>query len=119
MEQIGGVVFRQTRTVVKTTQNHRDAAAHQAEMEQIKAERQIEREDRLARIEAAIDQFLRKVENAVGRKRARIRARQQQREARIEALQAKANQAETENRRRQRYRIAALRHDYVEKTGQD
>jgi uncharacterized membrane protein len=119
MEEIGGVVFRQIRTVVKATQNHRDAAAHKRETDQLKARRQLATAERLARIDARIDHLLTKLESAIGRGRARMQARQRQREARIEALQAQANREEREDRRRQEDRIAALRGDYAEKAGHD
>jgi uncharacterized membrane protein len=116
MEEIGGVVFRQIRKVVKATQNHRDAAAHKRETDQLKAHRQLATAERLARIDARIDHLLVKLESAIGRGRARMQARQRQREARIEALQAQANRVERENRRRQDDHIAALRDAYAEKT---
>jgi len=115
MEQMGGVVFRRIRTVVENTQEDRDAAAHKAEMEELKAERQRARTDRLARIDARIDHLRAKMEAAIERKRAKMRAREQEREARVTALQAKANQSEGEIRRRQEDRIAAIRHEYAEK----
>jgi uncharacterized membrane protein len=115
MEQIGGVVFRRVRTLVEHTQDDRDAAAHKAEMEELKAERQHARADRLAKIDARIDHLRAKMEAAIERKRAKMRAREQEREARVKALQAKANQSAGEIRRRQEDRIAAIRHEYAEK----
>ena len=115
MEQAGGVVFRRTRSQVKTTQEDRDAASHRAEMEQLKVERAKAKSDRLAKIDARIDNLRSKLEAAVERKRVKTRLRQQQREARIQALQAKADQAKGEVRRRRETRIAELRRDYAEK----
>jgi|SRR5271157_2711629 len=115
MERVGGVVFRRTLTVVKTTQEDRDAAAHRAEMEQLKAERARAKSDRLAKIDAKIDNLRAKMENAIERQRLKMQLHQQQREAKIQALQGKANQAEGESRRRQEARIAELRRDYAEK----
>lgn len=114
MEQIGGVVFRQDRTLVRDTQDDRDAAAHRAEMEQLKAERAQARANRLAEIDDKIDHLRAKLENAVERKRIRMQLRRQERAARIEALQKKADQSEGEIRRRQEARIAELRYDYEE-----
>jgi uncharacterized membrane protein len=114
MEQIGGVVFRRARTLVQDTQDDRDAAAHRAEMEQLKAERAQARSDRLAKIDAKIDNLRGKLENAIERKRIKMQMRQQQREAKIQALQKKADQSEGEIRRRQEARIAELRRDYAE-----
>ena len=115
MERIGGVVFRRTRTLVETTQDDRDAAAHRAEMEQLKAERAQTRSDRLAKIDAKIDHLRAKLENAIERKRVKMQLRQQQREAKIQALQTKADQSKGDIRRRQEARITDLRRDYAEK----
>jgi len=115
MERIGGVVFRRARTLVKNLQADRDAAAHRVEMEQLKAERAQARGERLAKIDAKIDNLRARLETALERRRFKMQLRQQQREAKIRALQAKADKAEGEIRRRQEARIAELRRDYEEK----
>jgi uncharacterized membrane protein len=117
MERIGGVVFRQTRTLAKTMQEDRDAAAHKAEMEQLKVERAQAKAERLGKIDARIDQLRVKMEDAIERKRVKVRAREREREEKIKALQAKANRAEGEVRRRHETEISELRHDYAEKVG--
>jgi uncharacterized membrane protein len=114
MEQLGGTVFRRARTLVQETQEDRDAAAHQDELVQLKAERAQARADRLAKIDAKIDHLRAKLENAIERKRLKMQLRQQQREAKIQALQKKADRSEGEIRRRQEARIAELRCDYAE-----
>jgi uncharacterized membrane protein len=119
MERIGGVVFRRAHTAVETTQDDRDAAAHRAEMEQLKAERAQARSDRLAKIDAKIDNLRAKLESAIERKRVKMQLRQEQRQAKIQALQTKADQAEGEIRRRQEARIAELRRDYAKKAAMD
>ena len=115
MERIGGVVFRRARSLVKNLQADRDAAAHRVEMEQLKAERAQARGERLAKIDAKIDNLRARLETALERRRFKMQLRQQQREAKIRALQAKADKAEGEIRRRQEARIAELRRDYEEK----
>jgi uncharacterized membrane protein len=115
MEKIGGLVFRRPHPLEKTTQDDLDAAAHQAEMEQLKAERAQARSDRLAKIDARIDHLRAKLESALERRRVKMYLRQQQREAKIRALEAKANQADGEARRRHQARIAELRRDYANK----
>jgi uncharacterized membrane protein len=114
MEQLGGVVFRRARTLVQNTEDDRDAAAHRADMEQLKAERAQARADRLAKIDAKIDNLRVKLENAIERKCVKMQMRQKQREAKIQALRAKADQSEGEIRGRQEARIADLRRDYAE-----
>ena len=115
IEQIGGVIFRRTRTQVKHTQRNLDAAAHRAEMEQLKAERAKARSDRLAQIDARIDAVRKKLEDALERDRRKMLFRQNQRDARIQALQAKADQSQGEIRRRLEARIAEVRRDYEER----
>jgi len=115
MEEIGGVVFRRTRSEVKRMHHDRDVAAHRAEMEQLKAERAQARADRLAKIDATIDALRKKLENATERDRSKMLFRQNQRDARTQALQAKADQSQGEIRRRLEARIAEVRRDYEEK----
>jgi uncharacterized membrane protein len=109
IEQIGGVIFRRTRTQVKHTQRNLDAAAHRAEMEQLKAERAKATSDRLAQIDARVDAVRKKLEDALERDRCKMLFRQNQRDARIQALKAKADQSQGEIRRRIEARIAEVR----------
>jgi uncharacterized membrane protein len=115
MEEIGGVVFRRARTEVKRMHHNRDAAAHRAEMEQLKAERAQARSERLGKIDAKVDALRKKLENALEGDRREMRSRQRQRDAKIEALQAKADQSQGEVRRRLEARIAEVRRDYEER----
>jgi uncharacterized membrane protein len=110
-EQIGGVLFRRTRTQVKDTQRNLDAAAHRAEMERLKVERAQVGSDRLAKIDAGIDAVRKKLEDALERDRREMLLRQNQRDARIQALKAKADQSQGEIRRRIEARIAEVRRD--------
>ena len=115
LEHAGGVVYRRTLALIETTQDDRDAAAHRAEMDQLKAERAKAKSERLAKIDAKIDNLRAKLEGAIERKRAKMQLREQQREAKIQALKSKADQAQGEVRKRQEARIAELRRDYAEK----
>jgi uncharacterized membrane protein len=93
IDQIGGVIFRRTRTQVKHTQRNLDAAAHRAEMEQLKAERAKAGSDRLAHLDARIDAVRKKLEDALERDRGEMLLRQNERDARIQALKARADQS--------------------------
>ena len=115
MEEIGGVVFRRTRSEVKRMHHDHDVAAHRAEMEQLKAERAQGRSDRLAKIDATIDALRKKLESATERDRSKMLFRQNQRDARIQVLKAKADQSQGEIHRRLEARIAEVRRDYEEK----
>jgi uncharacterized membrane protein len=114
IEQLGGVVFRRTRTQVKQTQRNLDAAEHRAEMEQLRAERAKAGSDRLAQIDATIDEVRVKLEDALERDRRKVLVRQNQRDAKIQALKARADQSQGEMRRRIEARIADVRRDYEE-----
>jgi uncharacterized membrane protein len=114
MERFGGVVFRRIRSYEKERQEDIDAAAHRAEMEQLKAERAKAKADRLAKIDAKIDHLRVKLENAIERKRLNVQKRQQERDAKVKALQAKAAKSQGEIHSRQEARIAQLRRDYEE-----
>jgi hypothetical protein len=115
MERIGGVVFRRTRDHVERMQEDRDADAHRAEMEQLKAERTQARGERLAKIDARIDHARGRMESAIERKRVHQRLDEQEREAKIQALQKKAQQAQGEVRRRRTDLLEELRHEYTDK----
>jgi len=114
MERFGGILFRRIRSYEKERQEDIDAAAHRAEMEQLKAERAKAKADRLGKIDARIDHLRVKLESAIERKRLSMQKRQQERDAKVKALQAKAAKSEGEIQRRQQARIAALRRDYEE-----
>ena len=114
VDQLGGVIFRRIRTYEKERQEDLDAAAHQAEIEQLTAERARARSERLAKIDDKIDRLRAKLEAAVERKRLSMRKREQERDAKVAALQAKADQSKEEIRRRHEARIAELQHDYAE-----
>ena len=115
VERIGGVIFRRTRAAVKQMHHDQDVAAHQAEMDQLKAERAQARSDHLAKIDARIDAVRSKLEAALERDRRKMQMRQDQRDVKIRALKAKAEQSKGEVRRRLEARIAELRHDYDER----
>jgi uncharacterized membrane protein len=115
IEEIGGVIFRRTRTQVERTQRNLDAAAHRAEMERLEVERAKARTDRLAKIDARIDAVRKKLEDALERDRREMLLRQNQRDARIQALKARADQSQGEIRRRLEARIAEFRRDDEER----
>ena len=112
MEALGGVVFRRTRSQVKSLHHDRDVAAHRAEMECLKAERSLARAERLGKIDAQLERLGQKLERALLRERCNIVLREEQRDARIRALRAKADQSQGEIRRRLEARIAGLQREY-------
>ncbi len=118
IEQLGGMIFRRTRTQVKHTQRNLDAAAHRAEMERLKAERATARSDRLAQIDARIDAVRKKLQDALERDRREMLLRQDQRDTRIQALRAKADQSQGEIRRRLEAQIAEFCRDDEERAAE-
>jgi uncharacterized membrane protein len=112
MEALGGVIFRRTRSQVKNVHHNLDVAAHRAEMEQLKAERAQARGERLAKIDAKVDQLGKNLERALLRERSDILSREEQRDARIRALRSKADQSKEEIRGRLEARINDLQREY-------
>ena len=115
MAQLGGVMFRRIRDAVEEEEKKVAALEHRAESRQLKAEEAEVRAHDAASIGAKIDHVRGDIENAIERRRIHMRLRQQQREAKIKALEAKAEQAQGEIRRRQHDRIAELRREYSAK----
>ena len=111
MGPLGGVVFRRTRSQVKSVHHDRDVAAHRAEMEQLKAERVQARAERLSKIDAALDRLGKKLERALMRERSNILRREEERDDRVLALRTKAGQSKEGVRRRLEARIAELRRE--------
>jgi uncharacterized membrane protein len=112
MEPLGGVVFRRTRSQVRSIHHDRDVAAHRAEMERLKAERAQAKGEHLDKIDAALDRLGKKLERALLRERSNILRREEERDARIGALRAKADQSQEGIRQRLETRIAELQREY-------
>jgi len=119
MEAIGGVVFRRTRSEVKRMHHDLDAAAHQAEMRQLKAERAQAQSERQAKIDARMEALRKKKEDALERERRKMLFEQSQRDAKVQALEAKADQAKGDVRQRLMARIAEVRRDYEKRATAD
>jgi len=90
----------------------RDVAAHQAEMEQLKAERALARAERQAKIDTRIDALRKKLADALERDRCKMLFQESLRKAKIQDLQVKADQSQGDIRRRLETRIANLRREY-------
>jgi len=112
MEPLGGVIFRRSRSQVRSIHHDRDVAAHRAEMERLKAERAQAKGERLDKIDAALDRLGKKLERALLRERSNILRREEERGARIRALRAKADQSKEGIRQRLETRIAELQQQY-------
>jgi len=112
MEPLGGVIFRRSRSQVRSLHHDRDVAAHRAEIQQLKAERAQARAERLDQIDARLDELGKKVERALLRDRSDLLLREEQRDARVRALREKADQSQGDIRRRLEARIEQLQRDY-------
>ena len=109
MKALGGLIFRRTRSQVKSLHHERDVAVYRADMERLKAERVEARAEFLGKIDAELDRAGKKLERAILRERSNILLREAQRDARIRALRVKADQSDGEVRRRLEARIEELR----------
>jgi len=115
MEQIGGVVLRQSRSIVQQTEEDTELAARHAEMEDLKAMRARLREEDREKIDSKIDHLRDSLERAIQRRRDRMQIHRQQRAAKVLELQKKADRAQTEVERRKGAEVAELRQDYLDK----
>jgi uncharacterized membrane protein len=116
MAQLGGVMIRRIRDVVAEREKKADAVEHRVESRQLKAEEAEVRAHDLAGIDAKVDRLRANIEKAIEGRRIHMQLRREQQEAKIKALEAKAEQAQGEIRRRQQDRIAELRREYSAKT---
>lgn len=114
VERLGGMMFRRIRIYEKERQEELDAAAYEAEVEHLRAERARAHADRVAKIDTKIDHLRARLQDAIERKRLSMRKREHERDVKVAALQAKADHSTAAIRQRHLDRIAELKHDYSE-----
>lgn len=116
MEALGGVVFRRTRGDVIDTHFERDAVALEADLAELKAERdQAIGEDR-AKLQAKVDKAKARLQDKQDQIQARIESIQKETEAKIESLQKRADKETGERKAKREARIAELQADQKRRT---
>jgi uncharacterized membrane protein len=116
MEEIGGVVVRQMRSIVKQTEEDTEAAARHAELEQLKANRAKLNAGEVREIDARIDHLRLWFEQVIQRRRDRMALSRRNRLAKVQELQRKADQAQAGVERRKDAEVAELQQEYLDKT---
>ena len=112
MEDLGGVVFRTYKIDVEDHRRAREAAARQAELDQLKAEYAKARSDRKAKLQARIDQVRARIEKHLEQDRARSDRASKEMLARVQKLQKRAELAQGDARSAIEARISRLREEY-------
>jgi uncharacterized membrane protein len=111
MEALGGVVFRRTSTEVVDEQIERDVAAIEAELAELKAERDQATGEARAKLQAKVDAAKGKLQAAQDAIQARIEASQKETEAKIKSLQEQAAKESGKRKAKREARIAELEAD--------
>ena len=111
METLGGVVFRRTRGDVLDAQIERDAVALEAELAELKAERDQATGEARAKLQAKVDKAKAKLQAKQVEIKTRIDANQKETEAKIKSLQERAAKESGERKAKRETRITELQAD--------
>lgn len=111
MEALGGVVFRRTSVEVVDEQIERDVAALNAELAELKAERDQATGEARAKLQAKVDAAKAKLKAQQDAIEARIEASQKETEAKIKSLEEQAAKESGERKAKREARIAELKAD--------
>ena len=112
MEALGGVVFRMVRSEAENARSARKAAAHRAELDQLKAEHAKVRSDLKAKVQAKIDRLRVRIENTLEKDRLESKRAEAEMQAKVKALQAKADKDQGDAKAAIEARIAGLRSEF-------
>jgi uncharacterized membrane protein/sporulation protein YlmC with PRC-barrel domain len=111
MEALGGVVFRRTSMEVVDEQIEQDVAALNAELAELKAERERATGETRAKLQAKVDAAKGRLQATQDTIQARIEASQKETEAKIKSLQEQAAKESGERKAKREARIAELKAD--------
>lgn len=111
MEALGGVVFRRARGDVIDAHIERDAVALDAELAELKDERDQATGDARAKLQAKVDKTKARLQAKQGQIQASIGAIQKETEAKIKSLQERAAKETGERKAKREARIAELQAD--------
>ena len=112
----GGVVYRRERADVIDDQLARDAAALNADLDELDAEFDRAGEEARAGLQARIDATRAKLQAIHNRARAEAEASRREADAKVAALQAQAATAQAERKQQIEERLAEVRAQYRERT---
>jgi len=111
MEALGGIVFRHISMDVVDEQIERDVTALNADLAELKAERDQATGEARAKLQAKVDAAKARLQATQDAVQARIETSQKETEAKIESLQEKANKESGERKAKREARIAELKAD--------
>ena len=111
MELLGGVVFRRMRGEIEDAQIERDVAALNAELAEMKAERDQATGEAKAKLQAKIDATRAKLQAMQNGIQAKIEASKQETEAKIKSLQEQAAKARGDRKAKLEKRSAEVKAD--------
>jgi uncharacterized membrane protein len=111
MEALGGVVIRCTRGDVVDAQVERDVAALNAELAELKAERDEATGEAKAKLQAKVDAAKARLQATQDAIQARIEASQKETEAKIRSLEERAAKESGKRKAKREARIAELKAD--------
>lgn len=112
MEDLGGVVFRTTKTDIRAERLAHETAARRAEIDRLKAELAGAVIDRRAKLQARIDQLRARMEKRIEEQRAQSKQASDEMLARMQKLQKKAEREEGEAKHAIEARINRVREQY-------
>jgi uncharacterized membrane protein len=113
MEALGGTVLRRPRVEVIDAQMERDAAALQAELDQLHAEFEQATGEAKAKLQAKIKSAKSRLEKARSRAKTRVEELHRQTEARIQAMRDQSAKAVGETKQRLTHRIEEIKADHA------
>jgi hypothetical protein len=111
MEALGGVVFRRARWEVLDTQIERDVTALNADLAELKAERDLATGEARAKLQAKVEAAKARLQATKDEIQVRIEACKQETEAKIKSLQEQAAREIGEHKAKREARIAELKAD--------
>ncbi len=118
MEALGGVVFRSTRMDFVDDQMEKDAAALNADLDELDAEYAQASAEAKKKLQTRIDNVKAKLKAAQDAMQARLSSSQQETEAKIQSLDAQVAKARGERKAKLEKRIAELKADQKRRSDQ-
>lgn len=112
MEAAGGVVFRRAREEVLDDQLERDAAAHKAEIAELKAERARAGKEAKAKLQAKIATAKAKLQATQDRANAALEATKREMDAKVKSLKEQMAKAQADRKAKLEKRIAEVQSEH-------
>lgn len=118
MEALGGVVLRRTRGDVIDAQLERDVVALEADLAELKAERDQATGEARAKLQAKVDKTKAKLQAKQNEIQARMEANQKETDAKVKSLQDRAAKETGERKAKREARIVELKADQKRRNDQ-